>query len=66
MRICARGREQHGYSFVLAVACDEPVEIQTASGLKRMTVAEAAALSIRSEDWQRLSMSQGTRVTATL
>jgi SRSO17 transposase len=53
--------EAHGYSFVLAVACDEPVEIQTREGLKRMTVAEAEALSFREEDWQRLSMSQGTK-----
>jgi len=53
--------EAHGYSFVLAVACDEPVEIQTPQGLKRMTVAEAEASFCREEDWQRLSMSQGTK-----
>jgi SRSO17 transposase len=53
--------EAHGYSFVLAVACDEPVEIQTPEGLKRMTVAEAEASFCREEDWQRLSMSQGTK-----
>jgi SRSO17 transposase len=53
--------EAHGYSFVLAVACDEPVEIQAASGLKRMTVAEADVLSFRKEHWHRLSMSQGTK-----
>jgi len=53
--------EAHGYSFVLAVACDEPVEIQTPEGLKRMTVAEAETLSVHEQDWQRLSMSQGTK-----
>ena len=53
--------EAHGYSFVLAVACDEPVEIQTPEGLKRMTVAQAEASFCREEDWQRLSMSQGTK-----
>ncbi len=53
--------EAHGYSFVLAVACDEPVEIQTPEGLKRMTVAEAETLSFHEQDWQRLSMSQGTK-----
>jgi SRSO17 transposase len=51
--------EAHGYSFVLAVACDEPVEIQTPEGLKRMTVAEAEASFCREEDWQRLSRSSG-------
>ncbi len=53
--------EAHGYSFVLAVACDEPVEIQTPQGLKRMTVAQAEASFCREEEWQRLSMSQGTK-----
>ncbi len=53
--------EAHGYSFVLAVACDEPVEIQTPQGLKRMTVAEAEACFCHEQDWQRLSMSQGTK-----
>jgi SRSO17 transposase len=53
--------EVHGYSFVLAVACDEPVEIQTPEGLKRMTVSEAEAISFREQDWQRISMSQGTK-----
>ncbi len=53
--------EQHGYSYVLAVACDEPVGIQTPDGRKRMTVAEAEALMLHAEDWQRLSMSEGTK-----
>jgi hypothetical protein len=56
--------EAHGYSYVLAVACDEPVGIQTPEGRKRMTVAEAEALSLHSQDWHRLSMSCGTRRTA--
>jgi SRSO17 transposase len=53
--------EAHGYSFVLAVACDEPVEVQTPEGLKRMTVTEAEASFCHEEEWQRLSMSQGTK-----
>ena len=53
--------EAHGYSFVLAVACDEPVEVQTPEGLKRMTVTEAEASFCHEEKWQRLSMSQGTK-----
>ena len=53
--------EAHGYSFVLAVACDEPVEIQTPEGLKRMTVAEAEVSFCPEQEWHRLSMSQGTK-----
>lgn len=53
--------EAHGYSYVLAVACDEPIGIQTPEGRKRMTVAEAEALLVHAEDWQRLSMSDGTK-----
>jgi SRSO17 transposase len=53
--------ESHGYSYVLAVACDEPVEVRTPEDLKRMTGAEAEALSFRDGDWQRLSMSHGTK-----
>lgn len=53
--------EAHGYSYVLAVACNEPVEIQTPEGRKRMTVAEAEALLLHAEDWHRLSMSEGTK-----
>jgi len=51
--------EAHGYSYVLAVACDEPVGIQTPEGRKRMT--EAEALLLHSQDWHRLSMSCGTK-----
>jgi SRSO17 transposase len=53
--------EAHGYSYVLAVACDEPVGIQTPEGRKRMTVAEAEALLLHSQDWHRLSMSCDTK-----
>jgi SRSO17 transposase len=53
--------EAHQYSYVLAVACDEPVGIQTVSGRKQMTVAEAEALLLYADDWQRLSMSEGTK-----
>ena len=52
--------EAHHYSYVLAVACDEPVGIQTASGRKQMTVAEAA-LSFQESCWQRLSMNNGLK-----
>jgi SRSO17 transposase len=53
--------EAHQYSYALAVACNEPVGIQTASGRRQMTVAEAEALSLHADDWQRLSMSEGTK-----
>ena len=52
--------EAHQYSYVLAVACDEPVGIQTASGRGQMTVAEAA-VTFQPHDWQRLSMNDGTK-----
>jgi hypothetical protein len=63
-KLCSRENlwlEAHGYSYVLAVACDEPIGIQTASGRKRMTVAEAEALLVQAENWQRLCMSDGTK-----
>jgi SRSO17 transposase len=53
--------EQHQYSYVLAVACDEPVGIQTPDGRRRVTVAEAERLLLADQDWQRLSMSNGTK-----
>jgi SRSO17 transposase len=53
--------EAHQYFYGLAVACDEPVGIQTASGRQRMTVAQAEALSFHVDDWQRISMSEGTK-----
>jgi SRSO17 transposase len=53
--------ETHHYSYVLAVACTEAVEIQTCEGRKRMTVAQAEALAFHAGDWQRISMSHGTK-----
>jgi len=53
--------EEHQYSYVLAVACTEAVGIPTPEGRKRVTVAEAEALSFRTDDWQRISMSQRTK-----
>lgn len=49
----------YGYSDVLAVACDEPVGRQSASGRKRRTVVEA--LAFHTDAWQCLSMSDGTK-----
>ena len=54
--------EQQQYSYVLAVPCDEPVGIVTPDGRsRRVTVAEVEALLLREQDWQRLSMSEGTK-----
>ncbi len=43
------------------MACDEPVGIQTSEGRKRMTVQEAEAHSFQVQNWQRISMSHGTK-----
>jgi SRSO17 transposase len=53
--------ELSGYYFVLAVACDEPVEIMTPDGRTRMTVTQAEARFLQAHDWQRLSMGEGTK-----
>ena len=54
--------EEHGYAYVLAVACDEPVGIVTADGERRLVeVREAEALLLAEQDWQRLSMSEGSK-----
>lgn len=52
---------EHHYSSVLAVRCDEPVELMTAQGRARMTVAEAEARFLGADEWQRLSMGEGTK-----
>jgi SRSO17 transposase len=54
--------EAHGYPYVLAVACDEPVGIVTADGQRRrVEVRDVEALVLREHDWQRLAMSEGTK-----
>jgi SRSO17 transposase len=54
--------EQHGYAYVLAVACDEPVGILTPDGeRRRVEVREVEALLLDEQDWQRLAMSEGTK-----
>lgn len=55
--------QAHGYFFVLAVRSHEPIELQTPMGRVRMTVTEAEARFIQPQDWQRLSMGEGTRVS---
>ena len=54
--------EQQQYSYVLAVPCDEPVGIVTPDGRsRRVLVSEVEALVLTEQDWQRLSMSEGTK-----
>jgi SRSO17 transposase len=55
--------EEHGCPYVLAVACNEPVGILTPDGQRRwVEVREVEALLLCNTcDWQRLSMSQGTK-----
>ena len=54
--------EAHGYPYVLAVACNEPVGILTPDGQRRQVeVGEVEALLLHDQDWQRLSMSEGTK-----
>jgi SRSO17 transposase len=54
--------EAHGYAYVLAVACDEPVGIMTPDGQRRrMQVRDVEALLLQEHDWQRLAMSEGTK-----
>ena len=54
--------EAHGYPYVLAVACDEPVGIVTPEGGRRGVEArEVEALLLHDQEWQRLSMSEGTK-----
>jgi SRSO17 transposase len=54
--------EAHGYPYVLAVACDEPVGILTPDGQRRrVEVREVETRLLKEQDWQRLSMSEGTK-----
>jgi len=53
--------EACGYAYVLAVACDEPVGIQTPDGRRWVEAAEVEQLVVHAQDWQRLSMSEGTK-----
>jgi SRSO17 transposase len=54
--------ETHQYSYVLAVPCAEAVGIRTPDGIRRrVEVWEVERLLLSAHDWQRLSMSQGTK-----
>jgi len=54
--------QAHGYAYVLAVPCNEPVGIVTPDGQRRQVqVRDVPALLLQPHDWQRLSMSEGTK-----
>ncbi len=53
--------EAHEYSYVLAVACNELVGFQTPTGRRREEAASVEAAMLSDQDWQRLSMSEGTK-----
>jgi SRSO17 transposase len=53
--------EELPYFYVLAVACNEPVGIQTPDGRKWVEVREVEACLLHEQDWQRLRMSEGTK-----
>jgi SRSO17 transposase len=54
--------EQHQRSYVLAIACDEPIGIRDASGQRRQVeVREVEVLLLATKDWQQHSMSEGTK-----
>jgi len=50
-----------GRGVLVAVACNEPVGIQTALGRQWVEVRQVEALLLQEQDWQRLSMSEGTK-----
>ena len=53
--------ETHGYWYVLAVDRDEAVNLPTDAGRKRMMVHQVETRVLRRQDWQRLSMGDGTK-----
>jgi SRSO17 transposase len=53
--------EAHGYAYVMAVHCNEPVGVQTQQGRQWVEVREVEALLLTEQHWQRLSMSHGTK-----
>jgi len=54
--------EDRGYPYVLAVACNEPVGIVTSDGVRRrVEAAQVETFLLDAQDWQRLSMSEGSK-----
>lgn len=54
--------EDRRYPYVLAVACNEPVGIVTPDGVRRrVEAAQVETFLLQAQDWQRLSMSEGSK-----
>ncbi len=53
--------EEQGYAYALAVPCTEVVCVQTQAGYRLAEVASLAQDVLGTQDWQRLSQSQGTK-----
>jgi SRSO17 transposase len=53
--------EEQGFSFALAVPANEVVCVQTAQAYRLCEVASIEQQELGTLDWQRLSMSQGTK-----
>lgn len=54
--------ERQHYSYVLAIPCNEPVGILTPDGRRRrVEVAQVEECLLSAQDWQRISMNQGTK-----
>jgi SRSO17 transposase len=53
--------EEQGFSYALAVPANEVVCVQTAQGYRLCDVARSEQHTLNAQDWQRLSMSQGTK-----
>ena len=53
--------EEQGFPFALAVPANEVVCVQTSQGYRICDVASSEQQVLNPQDWQRLSMSQGTK-----
>jgi SRSO17 transposase len=53
--------EEQGFPFALAVPANEVICIQTAQGYRIAEVARVEQQALGAQDWQRLSMSLGTK-----
>src|SRR6266849_1355522 len=53
--------ETHQYPYVGAVACDEPVVLQTPAGVRRVEVRDVPALLLTDSSWHRLALSEGSK-----
>jgi len=53
--------ENHQYSYVLAVPCNEPVGFQMPTSRRREEAALVEGWMLHGQDWQCLSMSEGSK-----